>query len=43
MAKKQTSQAAAMRANHLRQRGFHNDALAKKWDRIARRLASKGL
>lgn len=39
MAKEQTSQSATVRANHLRQLGLHNERLAKKWDRIARKLA----
>lgn len=40
MAKKITAEAAAARANHLRQLGSHNNKLANKWDRIARKLAA---
>lgn len=39
MSKKQTAAAAAQRAGHLRKQGLQNEALARKWDRIARKLA----
>ena len=42
MAKGKSAEAAALRAEHLRKRGLQNEALAKKWDRIARRLEKSG-
>ena len=41
MAKGITAEAAALRAEHLRKKGLQNEALAKKWERIARRLRDK--
>lgn len=38
MAKTITKEMALVRANHLRKQGIQNEALARKWDRIARRL-----
>ena len=41
MAKTITAAAAAVRAEHLRKQGFQNEKLARKWDRIARKLAKE--
>ena len=41
MSKKITAEAALVRANHLRQLGSHNNKMANKWDRIARKLLKK--
>lgn len=38
MAKTITYEAAKVRAEHLRKQGIQNAALARKWDRIARKL-----
>lgn len=42
MAKGKSAEAATLRASHLRKQGLQNEALAKKWDRIARKLAKSG-
>lgn len=39
---KRTSESAANRAALLRIKGFQNEKLARKWDRIARKLAKEG-
>ena len=39
MAKKITAESATARAKHLRKQGIQNEKLARKWERIARKLA----
>lgn len=39
MAKKITAESAAIRAQHLRKQGIQNEKLARKWERIARKVA----
>lgn len=41
MAKKITAESATIRAKHLRKQGIQNEAIARKWDRIARKLAKE--